>query len=80
MDLFGLIMINDLKKYKESIVVIDHLNVILKIINLSIKGLQMFSMYTPVARILYTLENERAILECHYYKYNRIKESKGKIE
>ena len=72
-------MINDLKKYKESIVVIEHISAILHVLNLTIRALSIFSIYAPVQRILYTLENEKYILESHYYKYKRIKDSKGRI-
>lgn len=70
-------MIHNLKKYKESLVYITHLEAILLIIGLSIKGLLHYKAYVPVAKILLVMEDQKRVLESHLQKHRKIRDSKG---
>jgi hypothetical protein len=73
-------MIHKLKEFKESILITSHLEIVLNIIRLAYAGLYPFKMYLPVKRLLFALEAEKAILDAHYAKYKKIKETKGQIQ
>ena len=70
---------HDLKKYKLSKVLTEHLEAILLVVNLSIKGLSHFRIYVPVNKILVVLEEQKKVLELHYGHQKKIKETKGKL-
>ena len=70
---------HDLKKYKESLMHLDHLQVILHILALSIRGLAIYKDYIPVMKILLVMEDQKQILEAHYKKFKRTKETKGEV-
>lgn len=73
-------MTHNLKDYKEARHYLPHLNAILHVINLSIKGLDHFKCYIPVAKILVTMKEQKTFLELHQVRYKRILETKGKNE
>jgi hypothetical protein len=54
------------------------LQAILKVIDLSIRGLTMFEVYTPVGRILTNLKNEKIVLEAHLTEQKRILKERGR--
>lgn len=55
--------INNFKNLKKARVYQDHLQDILKIVNLSIQGLKLFEVYESVRNILTVLRQEKKILE-----------------
>jgi len=69
---------HSLKDYKEAIILTEHLDAILKVLNLTERGLEHFKLYIPVAKVLHTIKDQKSILEVHYEKAKRVKESKGK--
>ena len=69
----------DLKAYKKSKVYCEHLAQIIKVLNLTEKGLSHFQIYLPVQKILEVIKNEKRVLEIHYEKNKKIKETKGKV-
>jgi len=71
--------VNDLSEYRKAKIIIKDLDVILKIINLSISALHHYSKYAPVNLIISTLQTNKTLLEIHYNKYKRIVETKGKM-
>lgn len=69
--------IHNFKKYKESKVVLPHLDAILKVLSLTEQSLTYFQVYIPVARLLVVLKHEKAILEDYKKEYETINETKG---
>ena len=72
--------VHKLGDYKISKTVVRDLEAILTVINLTIRGLQLFKHYIPVAKVLNVLENEKGILNAHLQKYTKINQEKGKVE
>lgn len=70
--------VHNLKDYKKANVYVTHLQAILKVIDLSIRGLTMFEVYTPVGRILTNLKNEKIVLEAHLTEQKRILKERGR--
>ncbi len=48
---------------------VSHIKSILKVLDLTQRGLKMFEVYTPVRIILTTIRSERLILEAHLKKF-----------
>lgn len=74
-------MSNDItrfKKYKKAKLCVEHLQAILKVIDLSIRGLSNFEVYVSVHRILNVMRDEKRFLEAHLKEQKSILESKGK--
>lgn len=69
----------DFKAYKEAKVFCKHLEMILKVIDLSIRGLSCYRIYVPVKKILLVLEDQQSILKSHYDKQLLIRKNKGKL-
>lgn len=69
----------DLKAYKQSKVYCEHIEAILRSLHLAEKCLTHFKVYTSVQKILSVIEDEKRILQIHYEKYKKIKETKGKV-
>lgn len=59
----------ELKKVK---IYVEHLEAILKVMNLSIQGLTHFEVYIPVYQSLSTLREQKRILESHLNKYQQM--------
>lgn len=72
--------VNDLLEYRKAKLLAKDLEVILKIINLSISALHHYSKYAPVNMIISTLQTNKTLLEIHYNKYKRVVETKGKVD
>lgn len=72
--------VNNLLEYKKAKILAKDLEVILKIINLSISALHHYSKYAPVNVIISTLQTNKTLLEIHYNKYKRIIDTKGKVD
>lgn len=71
--------IYDIKQLKASKIYITHLESILKVVDLSIKGLQHFELYDSVRRILNVMRDEQKILQLHLEKQKHILKNKGKL-
>lgn len=70
---------HSLKSYKESLIVSEHLGAIIKVLNLTLKGLERFKVYIPVKKILLVIQDQKSVLESHYEKFQKIKSEKGRI-
>lgn len=67
--------VRSLKQHKENKKIkmyIEHINAILQVLNLTVKGLEHFEVYIPVHRILKTCREEKRILESHLNKYKEL--------
>lgn len=71
--------VHNLKAYKEAVAHLPHLDNMLLIINLSIRGLIPFRSYVPIAKILLVMEDQKQILESFQKKYKKIKDNKGNV-
>jgi hypothetical protein len=66
----------DIKKIK---LYVTHLKAILKVVDLSIRGLITFEVYTPVHAILVTMREQKRILESHLNQYTKILKERGNL-
>jgi uncharacterized Fe-S cluster-containing radical SAM superfamily enzyme len=57
--------LDDFKKYKQSKLIVKELTFVIKIINLTLKGLGPFKRYTSIKEIIRVLEEHKGILEVH---------------
>lgn len=71
--------VNDFNKYKKAKIIVEDLEKILKIIDLSMKGLKPFRKYTSLSETLLCLEDSKSILEIHLEHHRKILENKGKV-
>lgn len=71
--------VHNLNQLKKARLYAEHVEAIIKVIDLSLKGLKHFEPYTSVARIMQVLNEERKVLQDHLDKCKKIKETKGKI-
>lgn len=69
--------IHNFKKYKESKIVLPHLEGILQVLNLTERSLTLFSYYLPVAKILIVLREQKSIIESYKQEYEIVKKNKG---
>ena len=69
--------INDFKNYKKAKVYVEHLSASLKVIDLSIKGLSLFSIYTPCRKILDVMKEEKKVLEAYLEHNKKVVANKG---
>lgn len=69
--------IHNIKSYKESLIVINHIEAILKVIDLTIKALTHYRIYLPVQKILITLKEQKLTLEIHLEHHKKQKTNKG---
>lgn len=74
-----LMAVHNIKDLKNARVFSQHIEAILQVINLTIKGLEMFKAYGSAQRILATLKEEKHILESHLKHQKLILSSKGQI-
>lgn len=70
-------MVHDFQKYKEAKVILPQINTILGILNLAEKTLNYYRNYIPVAKILYTIREQRIILQTYKEDFEKIKKTKG---
>jgi hypothetical protein len=68
------------KDYKLAKVFCSDLEIILRVVDLAIRGLEPFKRYKPVSRLIFVMKEEKVILESHYDKYKQVKKDKGKIK
>lgn len=66
--------LNNYKKSKKIAVVVADLAVILKVINLSINALKLYSKYISVMEIVSVLSNNKTLLEIQHNKYKKMLE------
>lgn len=69
----------DPKKYKLSKTFCKDLEIILKVVDLSIRGLSPYAIYKPVNRILNVLKEEQTILKLHYESNKKLRDNKGVV-
>lgn len=67
-----LINLKDYKRNKQAKVMLPQIDIILTIFNLSIKGLEHFRAYIPVAKVLAVIKEQKAIMEMHKDKLTKI--------
>jgi hypothetical protein len=72
--------LSDHKQKKKAKIYLEHISIILKIINLSIKSLERFEMYSSVQEILITLRSQKLILNSHSAKINKFLREKERNE
>lgn len=65
-----------IKDYKLAKIVVDDLEKVIKVVDLTIQGLSYFKKYNPVAQIISSLQTNRTVLEINYQKYKRILDKK----
>lgn len=70
--------ISDFKSYKKAKVYTEHITAILQVLNLSIAGLRLFSIYISVQRILDIMKEEKKILEAQLKIQKEVIINKGK--
>ena len=73
-------MTDDLRRYKEKkkakIIAADLVNII-KIMNLSLKGLSFYSKYATIKETMAILKDSKTVLEIHLAKYNKLLEKEN---
>ncbi len=70
--------ISDFKNYKKAKVYVEHITAILQVLNLTIAGLKLFSIYTSVQNILVIMKEEKKILEAQLRIQKEVINNKGK--
>lgn len=70
--------LHNLKNYKEAKAILPHIDAIIKVLNLTEKGLSHFNSFIPVARILKVIREEKSILESYKQEFEIVRKSKGK--
>ena len=70
--------LHDLKRYKESLVLLPHLKDILKITEKWEAVLFKYKKYMPVAKMLMTISDQRDILKNTITYYEKVNKLKGK--
>lgn len=71
------LVVYNLNLYKKAKIYKKHLLAIIHTIKLSESALGHFKAYTPVARILAVMTEQRVVLEQHLKSANKIEETKG---
>lgn len=71
---------HDLREYRLSKLHCDNLKLIIKILDLTKRGLTPFRIYSAALKVYNVVDEQKQILESHYEKYKKIKETKGKID
>jgi hypothetical protein len=70
--------IYNIKKYKESLLLLPDIEIMLKILNLTEKTLSYYTHYLPAFRVLTVVKEQKIILNAYYKELSEIKKSKGK--
>lgn len=73
-----LVEIKDFRTKKKIKKVVEDLEVVIKVMNLSINGLSRYSKYINVAEAISSLQTNKTLLEISYNKYRKILEGKDK--
>lgn len=63
--------LDNFKKKKKVKIVVADLEVIIKVLNLSIRSLTMFSKYSNINEIISVLQNHKTLYEIHLKKYQK---------
>lgn len=66
----------NINEYKKAKILVGDLEKIIKVIDLTIKGLSYYKKYEPVSQIISNLQTNKSILEISYIKYKKILEKK----
>lgn len=69
--------IYNITEYKKAQVIVKDLEKVIKVINAAETSLISHDRYRPVAHILTTLSNEKALLQIYLEQYKVILETKG---
>lgn len=70
---------HDLKRYKRAKLHLEHMEAILKVTKLTLRGLERFEVYGPVKSILNTIRYENKVLEAHLEDCKKVINNKGKV-
>lgn len=73
----GRMSIHNLKNYKESLILLPDVEDILKVLTLTEKALTHYKHYIPAAKVLFTVKDQKAILEGYKKELTNTKISKG---
>lgn len=71
--------ISDFNKYKKAKTVVEELDVVIKIINLTLKGLKPFREYTTLSETIECLKDSKTILGIHLDHQRQILKNKGQV-
>lgn len=69
--------IHNITEYKKAQVIVKDLEKAIKVINAAETSLLGYDRYRPIAHILTTLSNEKALLQIYLEQYQIILETKG---
>lgn len=70
--------LHDFKNLRRARVYVEHITAILQVLNLTIAGLKLFSIYTSVQNILVIMKEEKKILEAQLRIQKEVINNKGK--
>ena len=73
-------VIHSLQKLKAMKIVKKDLDLLVKTVELNIKGLNNYKHYKPINRILEVLQEEEKVLKFHLDKVNEILKQKGMVD
>jgi len=73
-----LVELKDFKTKKKIKKVVEDLDVIIKVMNLTLNGLSRYSKYIHVAEAISSLQTNKTLLEISRNKYGKILEGKDK--
>jgi hypothetical protein len=68
-----------LRAYREAKTILPHLDAIITIFELSLKGLVIFKSYVPVYRVMVVIDEQKKLLESHRARLRKVLESKGRL-
>lgn len=71
--------VSDFNKYKKAKTVVEELDMVLKIINLTIKGLKPFREYNSLSETLEALKDSKTILGIHFEHNKQVLKNKGQV-
>lgn len=71
---------HDFNKYKKAKIIVSELETLLKIIDLSIKGITPFKKYNSISETLMCLNDNKTILDIHLNHYKKVIETKGSVD
>lgn len=66
----------DIKEYKLAKTIVEDLEKIIQVIDLTIKALSYYKKYGPVSQIISSLQTNKTIIEINHAKYKRILDKK----
>lgn len=74
------INLDEYKKTKRSKVIVAELKAVLRIVNLTIRGIKGFNYYTPVKDLVTHLRDSKTILEVHLNHHIKLLEKESKSD